>query len=179
MAIQLQSGEQVIFPAPYVPTEPALTLITTNRVINFGDEGRVEMDLGKVSFTGKLSGRPLLVLGIVLALLGLPLVGWGAYQYNSVKGMPTFEEQPPPPGVDAVDPADVRIRAVIFAVFGALFVGAGYLCAKRIRYLILCRGDGKMMKIKAKDEMQQTQILMTLQAMVQGAKASQGQPPPA
>lgn len=180
MALQLKPGESVIFPAPYVPTEPALTLVTTTRIVNFGDEGRIEMDLSKVSFTGKLSTRPLLVLGIILALIGAPLVLYGAYNWNRVKGMPTFEEQPPPPGIEAEDPADVRIKAVIFAVVGALFVGAAYLSAKKIRWLVLCRGDGKMMRIIVKDEMQQTQLLMTLQAMVQGAKAASAAmgPPP-
>jgi len=174
MALQLLPNEQVIFPAPYVPTEPALTLITTGRIINFGDEGRVEMPLGKVGFTGKLTGRPLLVLGIVLALLGAPFVLYGAYEWYSVRGMPTHEEQPPPPGVETIDPFDVRVKAVIFAAIGAILIGAGYLSGKRIRYLVLVRGDGKMMKVKAKDEIQQTQILMTLQAMVQGAKAMSG-----
>lgn len=176
MAIQLQPNETVLFPAPYVPTDPALTIITTNRIVNFGDDGRVEVPMSKVTFSGKITGRPFLVIGIILALFGAPFVVYGALQWNSVRGLPTFEEQPPPPGVEATDPADVRIKAVIFAVFGALFIGGGYLCVKKIRYLVMCRGDGKMIKLKVKDEMQQNQVLMTIQAMLNAAKQQQAPP---
>ena len=40
MGIELKKGENVFYPAPYVPSEPAFIIVTDQRIVHFGDEGR-------------------------------------------------------------------------------------------------------------------------------------------
>lgn len=86
MPIKLRPGEIAFYPQPFVESEPNLTVITNQRVIHFGEEGHQEVPAKEVSHLGRVSQRPMLVLGIVLALVGVPLFGTGAYLFFSVKG---------------------------------------------------------------------------------------------
>jgi hypothetical protein len=172
MGIELRKGENVFFPAPYVPSEPALIIVTDQRVVYFGDEGRQEMEAKKVNFIGRMSGRPFLVACIIMALVGIPLAGWGAWMWYSVRDMKTFAEAPPiTEEVDYEDPFITRIKAYVIGGLGAgLAVAAWYLIKKK-RYLVVCRGGDQLLRIVVKDEMQQSQIMMTVQAMQKTAQA--------
>jgi hypothetical protein len=180
MGIELKKGENVFFPAPYVPSEPALIVVTDHRVVYFGTEGRQEVDARQISFVGRLTNRPFLILCIVAALIGLPIAGYGAWMWYSVKDMKTFAESPPiTEAVDYEDPAITRIKALVaMGLGGGLALGAWYLIKKK-RYLVICRGGDQLVRMRVKDEMQQTQIVMTIQAMQKTVQAMQKAPAPA
>jgi hypothetical protein len=180
MGIELKKGENVFFPAPYVPSEPALIIVTDQRVVYFGAEGRQELDARKVSFVGRLTSRPFLVFCIVAALIGIPVAGYGAWLWYSVKDMKTFAESPPmTEEVDYEDPAITRIKALaLAAVGGGLAVGAWFLIKKK-RYVVICRGDDQLVRMRVKDELAQTQIVMTIQAMQKTVQAMQKPAAPA
>src|SRR5260221_553531 len=113
MGIELKKGENVFYPAPYVPSEAAMLIVTDKRIVYFGDQGRQEMEANKVSFVGRPSGRPFLTMCIVFALIGAPLLGYAANRWFGVIGedvpvkeLKSFAEQPPiteDPGIE--DPA--------------------------------------------------------------------------
>lgn len=180
MGIELKKGENVFYPAPYVPSEPAFIIITDKRVVYFGADGRQEMEASKVSFTGRMQSRPYLVACIIMALIALPLVGIGAWKYYEVKDMKSFEEAPPiTEEVDYEDPAVTRIKAAIMVIIGiGLALGVRFLI-KRKHYFVLVRGGPDLIRMKVPDEMKQTQIIMTIQAMQQTAKAMKGAAPAA
>ncbi len=177
MGIELKKGENVFYPAPYVPSEPALIVVTDKRVVYFGKEGRQEVDVAKVTFTGRLSGRPFLPLCIGLVICGLPLLLWGAYLWYSVKDLKTFAESPPiTEAVDYEDPAITRYKAIALGVVGGALVGGAYLLIKKKRYEVVVRAGTDMVKIVVPDEMKQTQVLMTVQASKKSAMAMKGTP---
>jgi hypothetical protein len=174
MGIELKKGENVFYPAPYVPSEPAMIIVTDQRVVYFGDEGRQEMEAKKVSFIGRVSGRPYLVACIIMALMGLPLAGYGAYLYWSVKDMKTFAEAPPmTEEVDYEDPFITRIKAYALGGVGAVLVVAAWFLIKKKRYVVICRGADQLMRITVPDEIKQQQIMMTIQAMQKTVQAMQ------
>jgi hypothetical protein len=174
MGIELKKGENVFYPAPYVPSEPAMIIVTDQRVVYFGDEGRQEMEAKKVSFIGRVSGRPYLVACILMALIGLPLAGYGAYMWYSVRDMKTFAEAPPmTEEVDYEDPFITRIKAYAIGGVGALLVVGAWFLIKKKRYVVVCRGADQLMRIIVQNEMQQSQIMMTIQAMQKTVQAMQ------
>ena len=63
-------------------------VITNQRVIVFG-KSRHELDAEKITFVGRQSSRPLIYIGLFFLLTALPVVGYGAYLWISVRGMPT------------------------------------------------------------------------------------------
>jgi hypothetical protein len=91
--------------------------------------------------------------------------------------MPATPPEPPPEGEDAVDwPRTVlltRIAGIACLVVAlGCALGARKLMRKK-RFYILCRGARRLLKIEAKDEIQQTQIMVTVTAVKGKA------PPPA
>jgi hypothetical protein len=170
--VELRPQETVFFPAPYDENEYAPLIITSQRVLQMEGDKRREIDGGKISFVGRSSTRPLIFIGLFFVLSGLPMAGYGAYLWISVLGMPTFEEKPPSvedPGFE--DPGKVRITAIIFAAIGLVLIAIGLLLAKRKRHIVIVRGDKKVLKLKVKDKTAQQQVMMTVQAMMQAAKA--------
>jgi hypothetical protein len=177
MGIELKKGENVFYPAPYVPSEPALLIVTDQRIVYFGDEGRQEMEAAKVSFVGRLQGRPYLWLCVVMALVGAPLFLYAANQWfgligdvPAVKDMKNFSDQTITEDTGAEDPLITKIKTVAMALVGAGLCLAALKLIKKKRYIVILRGDG-LMKMRVPDEMKQTQIVMTIQAMQQTAKA--------
>lgn len=123
MPFKLHEQEVPLYPQPFVETEAHLLVITTQRIVQFGDEGRRELAAGDVSFVGRVSERPLLVLGVLLALVGLPLLvsgawvvltGPGGFKLPSISlfkhkpALPSVEDDPagPPPEDDEAEAAD-------------------------------------------------------------------------
>ncbi len=180
MGIELQKGENVLYPAPYVPSEPALLVVTTSRTVYFGSDGRQEMLSRDLIYTGRSVGRPYWVIALFLALLGLPLSGYAAYSYLSVYGKPSFAEQPPAvtEGVELEDPADARWRALYFGAPAVLLMAGAYFLIKKKRYLVICRNrSGDLMKIAVEDSIKQMTLMMTIQATAM-ASGGQSAPPP-
>jgi hypothetical protein len=177
--VELKQGETVLFPAPYEEDKVVPLIVTTLRVLQFTKDQRQELDAKKITFLGRQSSRPLIFLALFFILTGLPVVGYGAYLYLSVRGMPSFAEQPPTEeNPDFEDPGTVRIKAAIFGVIGLLWMAAGVLCGKRQRHVVVCRAGKQVMKLIVKDKIQQTQVLMTLQSTMQTAKLMAAQPAP-
>jgi hypothetical protein len=179
MGIELKKGENVFYPAPYVPSEPAMLIVTDQRLVYFGNEGRQEMDAKKVSFVGRTSGRPFLVMCIVFALIGLPILAYAANRWYgavgedvAVKDLKSFAEQPPiteDPGIE--DPAWTKVKVIAMGAVGAGLLAAAWFLVKKKRYLVTVRGGQQLMRIIMPDEMKQTQVMMTIQAMQQTVKA--------
>jgi hypothetical protein len=170
--VELRPLENVFFPAPYDENEYTPLIITSQRVLQLEGDKRREMEAKKVTFVGRSSTRPLIFIGLFFVLCGLPVVGYGAYLWLSVHGMPTFEEKSPTvedPGFE--DPGKVRIEAIICAAVGIVLAAIGLFLAKRQRHIVIVRGEKRAMKLRVKDKIQQQQVMMTVQAMMNAAKA--------
>ena len=143
--------------------------------------------------------RPLLVPGILLAVLGLPLLLIGAYFFISVLGaampaMPTLPtavkpaEAPAaaddPAGDDPAaapaaaasgpsDPGTTRIEGVAMALTGMILLGVAALLVTRRKHIVTLRGGGDaLMRLEARDPIEQMMILSTIQAIQSANKAS-------
>ena len=68
------------------------------------------------------------------------------------------------------DVLKTRILVVVLAICAAGLCLGGLKLFKRKNYFVLCRGSNKVVKVQAKDEIQQTQILMTISAVKGRAK---------
>jgi hypothetical protein len=170
--VELRSMETVLYPAPYVEDEVVPLLVTNQRVIVFGQQ-RHELEAKKITFVGRQSTRPLLFLGLFFLLTGLPVIGYGAYLWISVRGMATFEEQKPAEDMpEFEDPGRVRLKAIGIAVAGILWGGVGFLCARKQRHVVVCRADKRVLKLRVRDKTAQTQVMMTVQAALGGAKTA-------
>ncbi len=178
MGIELKKGENVFFPAPYVPSEPALLLVTDQRVVYFGESGREEMEAKKVSFVGRMSGRPYLWICVVMALIGAPVALYAANNWfgvlgdvAAVKDMKNFSDQTITEDTGAEDPLITKIKTLAMAAVGAGLCFVAWRLIKKKRYIVIIRGGDQLMKMVVPDELKQTQVVMTIQAMQQTAKA--------
>ncbi len=201
MSIPLAPDENVFYPMPYVEGEPHLLVITNQRVVHFGDEGKQEMPARQIQFVGRLSTRPLVALGVVLALLALGLAGFGVYlvitsgllaSAKAVATAPVAGDDPSQPqpeeGAAADDPSGApavaadapstgsKVGAVAATVGGLVLLLVGALMTRVQRHFVLLRGGPMAMQIRAKDPVEQTQILATVGALQSSAK---GAPAPA
>lgn len=206
MPFKLHEQEVPLYPQPFVETEAHLLVITTQRIVQFGDEGRRELPAGDVSFVARVSQRPFVVLGVLLMLVGLPLLvsgawvvltGPGGFKLPSIAlfkkkpALPSVEDDPagPPPEDDEAEvaadsdddaPADQaaaphqpmsKAAGLALGVGGLLLLAGGALAARKQRHLVLVRGSSGMLSLSAKDEIEQTQLLSTVQTMQTTAKA--------
>ena len=74
MPFQPNTGESVLYPAPFVPTEHHQLVITNKRVVQFAAAGNfpvAEIPVEKIEHVGRMSERPNKVLGIGAIILGL------------------------------------------------------------------------------------------------------------
>ena len=183
--------ENILFPVPYAENEEHKLIITNQRIVQRSEAGAIEVPTKEVHTVARQVIRPRMAAGVMLLCLALPLVIFGAYELYSVWGMTAagplslFGVQdeadpnaPPPPaapatdvpeGEDAVDwPKQVLITRIIGAVclLTALgcAIGARRLIKKK-RYFVMCRAPKRMLKIEAKDEIQQTMIMVTVGAV--------------
>lgn len=79
MSLVLGPEEQVFFPQPYVPGEPANIIITNKRLVRITDMGMAEFPVRDIDYVGRTSYRPFMVLGIVLLLGAVTMLGIGVY----------------------------------------------------------------------------------------------------
>ena len=79
MSLVLGPEEQVFFPQPYVPGEPANVIITNKRLVRITDMGMAEFPVRDIDYVGRASYRPFMVVGIVLILGALTMLCIGVY----------------------------------------------------------------------------------------------------
>lgn len=185
MPLDLKQHENVLFPMPYVPTEQNLFIVTNQRVIHYGEQGHVELPSSDIAFVGRLQRRPMVVFAILCWLAALPLFGVAIWQYSTVYGMdaapvtalfssdatePDPTAPPPPDGEDPTVNWPVVVLKRKILVLALAIVGAG-LCVgglklfRKKEWFVLCRGGQKVIRVQAKTQIEQTQILMTISAV--------------
>jgi hypothetical protein len=194
--IELQPGETVFFPAPFVEGERHRVMITNRRVAQLDGERVRELPAREVTFVGRLSRRPRLALGIAVALVGLALGGAGAWLWIASRSPNTGAPAPATPRAAAPiadDPAGAaqsdgaddwwswlprldlpalprRPLAIGLAAAGALLLLVGALVALRRRHEVLVRAGEALLRIPARSPVEQTQLLATLQAVREAAR---------
>jgi hypothetical protein len=180
--------ENILFPVPYAENEEHPVIITNQRIVQRNQAGEVELPTKEVYSVGRQVVRPRLPPGIMLLTLALPLIIFGGYELYTVWGMTAASplsivgihddapaEATPeavaqaPEGEDPIDwPRTVlwtRIAGVAcLALALGCLLGARRLIRKK-RYYVVCRGARRLVKIEAKDEIQQTQIMVTVSAV--------------
>ena len=190
MAFKAGAHENILFPVPYAENEQHKLIITTQRIVQTTDAGSVEVPTMEVGFVGRNVIRPRLALAIALIVLAVPLVIFGAYEIISVWGYEaasptdlfsssasddTDTAAPPVPDANApegMSPDEWKKSVLESRIIGAvcllLALGMGIVARKMWkvkRYFIMCKTAKRMMRIEAKDEVQQTQIMVTISAI--------------
>jgi hypothetical protein len=136
--------------------------------------------------------RPFLTLGVILAFLALPGLGFGIYWMVTSglftsKVAATTSDDPASPqaekGADesinadeeAAPPPDLstyKVLGIVFAACAILFALGGFLLIRVRRHYVIVRAPQQVVQIRAKTPMEQTQILATLGALVSSSKAA-------
>ena len=200
MAFKAALHENILFPVPYAENEQHKLIITNKRVVQRSDAGEVEVACDDIHVVNRSIVRPRAPVGIMLLVLALPLLGFGAYEVYDVWGRPMASPMslfssvapsddsataaPPDPspndsdGSDpnAADPDYQRTNLLTkllgyacIAAAAGLALGARSLIRKK-RYFVLARGPQRFVKMEVKDEIQQTQVMVTLSAVKGKAK---------
>jgi len=183
MPLELKLHENVLYPMPYVPTEANLFIVTNQRVVHYGEHGHTEIPSSDVAFVGRLMVRPTQFFAILCWLAALPLIVVAIWQLSTVWGMdsaspmalfssdaPDPDAPPPPEGLDPTVNWPLVVLKTRILIIGLAICAAGLLLGglklfKKKHYFVICRGGQKVVKVQAKDEIQQTQILMTISAV--------------
>jgi hypothetical protein len=171
--VNLKADEQVMFPAPYEEGAVYPVIVTTQRVLSMPDKGpQREVATSEISFVGRLTKRPLLFPGLALLLIGLPLLIWGLIELYNTKDLSSEDGDAIVAESDTVESTThKRIVAGGLGVLGLLFGAGGVFMASRQKFSVQVRAGKKQLKLPVEDKMAQTQLLMTTQAAVNGAKA--------
>ncbi len=178
--VQLRPNENILHPNPYIEDDPNPLIVTTMRVVYSGAGKRQELEAAKVTYSNKGNDPKTMKAVVLLFVLALPFVIFGAYKYVTYRNLP----MEPPPEVKGM-PAKAYTKAeyeqfasnktnfivgIIVGVFGAALGGAGYLLYKR-RHIVVIGGTGTIMKIHTKDAVEQDKILTMVGAAQTAAKA--------
>lgn len=187
MAFKAKPHENILFPVPFAENEEHPVIITNLRIVQRSDAGESELETREIGFVGRSTVRPRLPIGVMLLALALPLIGVGAWQIYSVWGMTAASplslvgigddgqqpaaDTPPPPDADG----EVQQGAhdvLIARAIGVLCLAAALGCligARRLikskRFYVMCRTANRLMRIVVKDEIQQTQVMVTISAV--------------
>jgi hypothetical protein len=213
MAIQLRQHENVVYPIPYEEAMNPPLVITNQRVVRQRPRtpAAEELATSRIDFVGRHETRPLSGLGLVLALLGLPMIFIGGYLVVSVWGMEMAppldtaqalgqslmsklpkslmkggshntdeappETEPPPPAPPSEDDSGgsstdgarevllARGSGIALAVLGILLAVIGLRLSRRRAYFVIVRAEANVWRLDVPDQSQQTQIMVTLQAV--------------
>lgn len=87
MSILLQPDEQVIYPQPYLPGEPAELMVTSKRLIRVTDAGVAEFPANKIDYVGRDQRRPLFMLGLILSVVSLAMLVVGIEELVMTPGL--------------------------------------------------------------------------------------------
>jgi hypothetical protein len=180
MPYPLRPNESIVYPQPYEDTVFNPLVITNERTTQINEQGgMLHLENKNVGGVVRANNTRILAAAVMLALIGVPLVIIGAVKWKSssdVLSKPAPKK--PKPGASRKEKADyerykdakaARFPAYFLIPMGALFIGGGYLLFKK-RFQVVCGGGGLILTIAVKDKMQQTQVLMTVQAVVNAAK---------
>lgn len=77
MPMDLKPGETVLFPNPYIPTDPNRVVVTTKRVAQFAPPGTfpiAEIEMDKIESMGRQTLRPYMHFAVILGLIASILV---------------------------------------------------------------------------------------------------------
>jgi hypothetical protein len=187
MPFAAKAHENILFPVPYAENEDHKLIITNQRVVQRNDAGSVELPTQDIHFVGRQTVRPRLPFGVVLLALALPLVGFGLYQFIAVWGyqmaspMSLFSSADSDVAADpaaaaapeGVDPSvNWPLEVLKKRALGAVCVVAALLCAlgaraliRKQRFFVVARAPKRLLRIEAPNEIQQTQIMVTLSAV--------------
>jgi hypothetical protein len=144
----------------------------------------------EVGFVGRNVIRPRMPLAIGLIVLAIPLLIYGAYSIISVWG---YEAAAPtdlfssssgddtdtaaapvadPNTPEGMTPEEWKKSVLISRIIGLVCLlaalGAAIVARKQWkvkRYFIMCKTAKRLLRIEAKDEVQQTQIMVTISAI--------------
>lgn len=180
MAIQLRPNESIVYPQPYEPSQHNPLIITNERLIQVNEVGGIlNLENRQVTGVGRGIDQRIFAICALLMLLALPAAIYGVYNYLHASDVLSKFKEPPKAKIGSKkEKADVaaykaakgqRILGIVFVVVGAGFGAGAYLLFKK-RFTVVFGGAGRTQTVKTKDKMQQTQIIMTIQAMVNTAK---------
>ena len=195
MAFKAALHENILFPVPYAENEQHKLIITNKRIVQRSDAGEVEVPSDEIHVVSRSIVRPRAPLGIMLLVLALPLLGFGAYEIYDVWGRPMASPlslfssaapsddattaAPPDPSGDGGEQSDPDYQRTnlltkllgyaCVATAAGLALGARVLIRKK-RYFVLARGTQRFVKMEVKDEIQQTQVMVTISAVKGKAK---------
>ena len=198
MAFKAALHENILFPVPYAENEQHKLIITNKRIVQRSDAGEVEVASDDIQVVSRSIVRPRAPIGIMLLVLALPLLGFGAYEIYDVWGRPMASPlslfssaapddattaAPPDPspndsdGSDQSGDPDYQRTNLLTKLLGygcialaaGLALGARSLIKKK-RYYVLARGPKRFLKMEVKDEIQQTQVMVTVSAVKGKAK---------
>jgi hypothetical protein len=198
-AFQLKPNETVIHPQPFVPTDPYRLIVTTQRLVHI-DKKRVEIPAAQISFTGRTVDRPYFNLCVLLALVAVPCLiiglvlkftagpsaapdpGKPPVTVNGKPNGPPAEMKYQPPAYQKAKQKYAEARANKIQGYEGLGLillagGCGMLLKKlwkKAYYVIVSAGQGLATKIKTKSEIEQSQLLTTIQSAMQAAKLIAG-----
>jgi hypothetical protein len=189
----LRPNEQVLYPSPFVENERNPLIVSTARVVWTGDAApgskkKREIEAGKISYSGKGFHKKKMTVMLILGLLGAPFFIVGGLKYYSYKDKPTerpakIEGMPQKPATkkelaDYQHNKQQKMLGIGLGIFGAAFLGIGYLLYKR-RLTVVIGAGGKALEIPVKDKGTQDKILMMIGAAQTAAKAMAPPPMPA
>jgi hypothetical protein len=189
MAFAARQHENILFPVPFAENEDPPLIITNLRIVQRGYGGAVvELETRDVHSIGRHVVRPGLPLGVMLLALALPLIGFGGYEIYSVWGMTAASPlslfgahddaaAPSPPSDGDASATDAPRAVLIDRVVGIASLVTALGCAlgarrliRKKRYFVICRGERRMMKMRVDDEIEQTQVMVTVSALKGKAK---------
>jgi hypothetical protein len=110
MLLQLRRHENILFPMPYMESEPHPFIVTNQRLVQTIAGIARELPTAEVEGVVRGQARPLLPVGLALILFGLPLIGYGAFLLYGCWGMRAaplsalWEDDRVPDAVEGTDP---------------------------------------------------------------------------
>ncbi len=180
MPYPLRPNESIVYPQPFEDTQFNPIVITSERTTQVNETGgMLHLENKNIGGVVRANNTRILAAAVLLAFIGAPLVIIGVVKWKSSSAaLSKPAPKKPKAGASRKEKADyekyqdakaARFPAYFLVPLGALFIGGGYLLFKK-RFQVVCGGGGLIITIPVKDKNQQTQVLMTIQAVVNSAK---------
>lgn len=180
MPYPLRPNESIVYPQPYEDSVFNPIVITSERTTQVNESGgMLHLENKNVGGVVRANNSRILAAAVLLAFIGAPLVIIAVVKYKSTdKVLSKPAPKKPKVGASRKEKLDYeayqkaksrRFPAYILGPLGVLCIAGGYLIFKK-RFQVVVGGGGLILTIPVKDKMQQTQVLMTIQAVVNSAK---------